>query len=355
MNVRTGNTKEAAMKDVLNWALVGTGGISNRFLMGLRYAEGACAYAAASRSREKAEAFAARHGIGKAYGDYEAMLEDPAIDVVYIGTPHVTHKELAIKAFRAKKAVLCEKPVSLNGAELEEMIAEAGARGVFFMEAMWNRFVPPLRKAREWLASGIIGEIRMVQANFCFAAPFNPAGRLYNIELGGGALLDAGVYPLSLASLAFGGKKPETVSSLMYRGETGVDEAVSVLLSYGGPRTASLSAAISSAAVNDGWIYGTLGRIHLPDFVFSHSASLILPGRYTYRYEGDFVSNGYNYEAEEVTRCIRAGKLESETMSLSESRLIMETMDRIRAQNGFAYPGEEGFGGSLGASGGIRV
>jgi predicted dehydrogenase len=344
------------MKKVINWALVGTGGISNRFLIGLRCAEGACAYGAVSRSREKAEAFASRYGIGKAYGDYEAMLEDPAVDVVYIGTPHVTHRELAIRAFRAKKAVLCEKPVSISGAELSEMIGEARANRVFFMEAMWTRFVPPLCKVREWLASGIIGEVRMVQANFCFASAFNPAGRLYNIELGGGALLDAGVYPLSLVSMAFGGKKPETLTSLMHRGETGVDEAVSALLSYGGPRIASVSAAISTAAVNDGWIYGTQGRIHLPDFVFSHSASLILPGKYTYRYEGDFVSNGYNYEVEEAMRCIRAGKLESETMSLSESLVIMQTMDRIRAQNGFVYPGETGFGETFaGAPGGIRV
>jgi hypothetical protein len=127
---------------------------------------------------------------------------------------------------------------------------------------------------------------------------------------------------------------------MMYRGETKVDETVSALLSYGGPRIASLGAAISTATVNDAWIYGTQGRIHLPDFVFSHSANLILPGRYTYHYEPEFVSNGYNYEAEEVMRGISAGKLESETMSLSESLVIMQTMDQIRAQNGFRYPGE---------------
>jgi predicted dehydrogenase len=234
------------------------------------------------------------------------------------------------------------------------MIAEARANRVFFMEAMWTRFVPPLCKVRDWLASGIIGEPKMVQANFCFAAAFNPAGRLYNIDLGGGALLDAGVYPLSLASMVFGGKKPETVASLMYLGKTGVDEEVSALLSYGGPRLASVSAAVSTAAVNDGWIYGTLGRIHLPDFVFSHSADLILPGKYSYHYEPDFAANGYNYEAGEVTRCIREGKLESEIMSLSESLVIMQTMDRIRAQNGFVYPGEGGPALS-GASGEIRV
>jgi predicted dehydrogenase len=328
------------MKDRINWAVAGTGGISNRFVMGLRDAKGARLYAAASRSREKAEAFAARYGFEKAYGDYREMLEDPGVDAVYIGTPHVAHREMAVAAFRAKKAVLCEKPVSINAAELSGMIGEARANKVFFMEAMWTRFVPPLRKVREWLDSGIIGEVKMVQANFCFSAPLNPQGRLYNIELGGGALLDAGVYPVSLASFVFGGKKPELLRSLMYLGETGVDEEVSALLSYGGPRTASLSAAISTAAVNDGWIYGTQGHIRLPDFVFSHSADLQVYGRYTYHWEPEFVSNGYNYEAEEVMDCLRAGKLESETMGLSESLTIMETMDQIRAQGGLRYPGE---------------
>ncbi|MDR0640994.1 MAG: Gfo/Idh/MocA family oxidoreductase [Treponema sp.] len=328
------------MKDRINWGVAGTGGISNRFVMGLRDAKGARLYAASSRSREKAEAFAAKYGFEKAYGDYRAMLDDPAVEAIYIGTPHVTHKEMAIAAFRAKKAVLCEKPVSINAAELSQMIAEAKANKVFFMEAMWTRFVPPLLKFKEWLNSGIIGEVKMVQANFCFSAPFNPQGRLYNIGLGGGALLDAGVYPVSLASFAFGGKKPEAVKSMMYLGETGVDEEVSALLSYGGPRMASLSAAISTAGVNDGWIYGTQGYIHLPDFVFSHSADLQVYGRYKYHYEPEFLSNGYNYEAEELMNCLRAGKLESGIMGLSESLVIMETMDQIRAQGALLYPGE---------------
>jgi predicted dehydrogenase len=329
------------MKERINWGLVGTGGITRRFALGLQAVEGACLYAAASRTTERAEAFAAEFGCEKAYGDYRAMLEDPAVDLIYIGTPHVTHWEIAVNAFRAKKAVLCEKPVSINAAELSEMIAESRTAGVFFMEAMWTRFVPPLRKVREWLDSGIIGEVKMVQANFCFSAPFNPQSRLYNRELGGGALLDAGIYPLSLASLVFGGGKPESVTSMMYRGKTEVDEAVSALLSYGGPRMAAISAAVSTACVNDGWIYGTQGHIHLPDFVFSHSADLNLHGRYRHHYEPEFISNGYNYEAEEVMSCLRAGKLESGIMGLAESLCLMDTMDRIRAQHNFRYPGEK--------------
>jgi predicted dehydrogenase len=313
----------------MNWALVGTGGITNRFLMGLFDAADAKPYAAVSRTQENADAFAAKYGIEKAYGSYDAMLNDRAVDVVYIGTPHVFHKDMALKALRANKAVLCEKPACMNAAELSELIAASQANKAFFMEAMWTRFVPPLVKVREWLRGGLIGELRMVQANFCFSTPMNREGRLYNRALGGGALLDAGVYPLSLASMVFGGKRPEKITSMKYFGETGVDEEVSALLSYGGPRMAQVSAALCTACQNDAWIYGTQGRIQLPDFVFSHSAKLTLNGRYTYNYEPDFTSNGYNYEAEEVQRCVGMGKLESEVMPHAESLIIMETIDSI--------------------------
>ncbi|MDR1950142.1 MAG: Gfo/Idh/MocA family oxidoreductase [Spirochaetaceae bacterium] len=331
------------MKRRINWALVGTGGITNSFLTGLRAAEGANPLAIVSRSKESADRFAAKYGIEKTYAGadaYDRMLRDPDIEVIYIGTPHVFHRDLAIRAFRAKKGVLCEKPVSINAGELAGMISCARENGVFFMEAMWTRFVPSLRKVREWLAQGLIGEVKMVEANFGFNIPWNPEGRLLNRELGGGALLDAGVYPISLASMVFGGGKPEKIASLLYLGQTGVDEEFSGLISYGGCRIATVSAALRTAMVNDGWIYGSSGRIHLPDFVFSHKARLICDGRYSYDYEGEFLSNGYNYEAEAVMDCIREGKTECDVMSLEESQRIMEIMDEIRSQWHFRYPSE---------------
>jgi predicted dehydrogenase len=208
------------------------------------------------------------------------------------------------------------------------------------MEAMWTRYVPPVRKVREWLDQGLIGEARMTEANFGFAAPRDPQGRLWNIALGGGALLDAGVYPLSFASMVFGGGKPDKIMSLMSIGETGVDEECAVMLSYGGRGTAQANSALSLQMVNDAWIYGSEGRIHIPDYVFSHSANLTVYGRHTYHYEGEFCSNGYNYEAEAVMDCIREGKTESPVMPLDESLVIMETMDTIRARWNFKYPGE---------------
>ncbi|GHT77187.1 dehydrogenase [Spirochaetia bacterium] len=326
---------------VINWAFVGTGGITNAFITGLKAVPGAKRVAVASRSKENGEAFAARHGVEKCFTNFDELLKDASIDAVYIGTPHVFHKDIALKAIRAKKAVLCEKPVTINAGEFAELITAARENKVFFMEAMWNRFVPPFVKVREWLALGMIGEVKRVQANFDFSIGWDPAGRLLNKALGGGALLDAGVYPLSLASLAFGGKRPEKVLSQIYLGETGVDEEFEGIVSYGGNHLASVSAAIRTQMVNDGWIYGTEGRIHIPDFVFAHSANLTIYGKSTYHYEPEFLSNGYNYEVEEVNRCIREGQMESKVVPLAESLIIMETMDQIRVQGGLRYPLEK--------------
>ncbi|QQO11251.1 Gfo/Idh/MocA family protein [Breznakiella homolactica] len=326
--------------DTVNWALVGTGNIVKKFLIGLRAAEGARAAAVVSRSQDTADRFAREFNIPRGYGSYEEMLADPEIDAVYIGTPHSTHRDYAVKAFEAKKAVLCEKPVCINAGEMAEIIASAKSNGVFFMEAMWTRFLPAVAKVRSWLEDGLIGDVKMAEACFGFTVPWNPEGRLLNINLGGGALLDAGVYPISFASMVFGGGKPETVSGLLSFGETGVDEQFTGTISYGGHRMAAVSAAIRTTMVSDAWIYGTLGRIHLPDFVFGRSSSLIIDGKYIQRCEPDFISNGYNYEVEEVQRCLRAGQTESPVMPPEESLRIMETMDAVRSRWDFRYPFE---------------
>jgi predicted dehydrogenase len=327
------------MSDRFNWALVGTGGISNRFLIGLK-AAGANAAAVVSRSMEKARDFAARHGIEKVFDNYDKMLEDADIDVVYIGTPHTTHKDLAVRALKAKKAVLCEKPSAINAGELQEMLSAARENNCFFMEAVWNRFTPPMCKVREWLSPSLIGEVKMVQANFGFNSPYNPQGRVFNRELGGGSLLDAGIYPLALISMVFGGRKPQDVKSHLNFGETGVDEEAFVILSYGGPHIAFAASSIRTPMINDAWIYGSSGKLHIPSFIWAHSASLIVDNRFAYNYEPEFISNGYNYEVLEVEKCVREGKIESGIMSWDESLVLMETMDKIRAQWDFRYPGE---------------
>jgi predicted dehydrogenase len=331
------------MKNGINWALAGTGRIVSKFLIGLGAAGGRAA-AVFSRTQEKAQDFARQNGVEKAYDNYERMLEDPDIDVVYIGTPHTSHKDLAVRALKAKKAVLCEKPCTINAGELKEMIQVAKENKTFFMEAMWTRFTPPLAKVREWLSAGLIGEVSMVEANFGFNAPFNPEDRLFNPDLGGGALLDAGIYPLSMISLAFDGKKPEDIKSQMFFGKTGVDEQTLAILSYSGHRMAYAASSIRTSFNNDVWIYGSLGKIHIPNYIWARNAELLINDnehKELFTTE-NFISNGYNYEAEEVMHCIREGKTESEIMPWDESLVIMETMDRIRAQWDFRYPGEIG-------------
>jgi predicted dehydrogenase len=326
------------MKNNINWALVGTGGITNKFIIGLKAAGGRIA-AVVSRTREKAQDFAAQNDIEKYYDDYDRMLEDPDIDVVYIGTPHTTHKDLTVRALNAKKAVLCEKPCAINAGELGVMIQAARENHTFFMEAMWTRFTPALQKVREWLSRDLVGEVSIIEANFGFNAPFNPQGRLFNPDLGGGALLDAGIYPLSLISMVFGGKRPMEIQSHIFLGQTGVDEQTLVILSYGGPRMAYAAAAIRTQMANDAWIYGTNGKIHIPNFIWAHSAELLVDDRVKDEFtHHNFISNGYNYEAEEVMKCIRDGKIESEVMPWDESMVLMETMDRIRAQWNYRYP-----------------
>jgi len=324
----------------INWALAGTGKICGEFISGLRAAGGNAAVVV-SRNMEKAKEFAARNGIDKFYDDYNKMLNDSDIDAVYIGTVHTSHHDLTVRALKAKKAVLCEKPSAINSGQLEEMILTARNNNVFFMEAMWTRFTPALVKVRSWLSEGLIGDVKMVQANFGYNAFFDPENRLFNLHLGGGALLDAGIYPLSLISMVFNGKRPADIKSQLSFGKSGVDEQGVIILSYGEHKLAVAASANRTAMANDVWIYGSQGKIHIPYFVWGRSAKLLIDGKDEYFYQPEFISNGYNYEAQEVMNCIREGKIESPVMSWNESLILMETMDTVRSQWNFRYPCEE--------------
>ncbi|MEA5015485.1 MAG: Gfo/Idh/MocA family oxidoreductase [Candidatus Limiplasma sp.] len=325
----------------MGWALVGTGIIVKKFLAGLRTAQGVGEICVVSRSLERARAFAAENGLDHGYDDIRQALENPNVDVVYIGTPHTQHRECALAALKAKKGVLCEKPVSVSAWEMEEMQKAALENGAFFMEAMWTRFMPAVCKVREWIQQGQIGEVKMVQANFGFQTPWNPEWRLLNPWVGGGALLDAGIYPISMSAMAFAGHKVQEVKACMSIGQTGVDEAFMGVLSFGEGRMASVNAAIRTNMQSDAWIYGETGRIHMPDFVFGRSAILQSDGRFVQPYTPEVRGNGYAYEAEEVMNCIREGKLESGVMPMDESLALMRVMDEVRGQCGLRYPFEE--------------
>ncbi|MDF2926096.1 MAG: dehydrogenase [Paenibacillaceae bacterium] len=327
------------MSKVIKWGILAPGAIAHKFVKGLSVAEGAQVRAVGSRTLEKAEAFAGEYGIAKAYGSYEELVSDPDVDIIYVATPHPFHRESVLLCLNAGKAVLCEKPFTINAGEAEELVSRAREAKLFLMEAMWTRFLPAIVKVREWLAQGLIGQVRMVKADFGFQSGWNPKGRLLDPKLGGGALLDAGIYPVSFASMVLG-TQPDEIRSLAHLGETGVDEQFSLLFGYPEGRIASLSGAVRTNLINDAWIMGTEGHIHVPSFLFARSASLFVKGQESVEYNPVFAGNGYHYEAEEAMRCLREGRLESPVMPLEETLAIMRTLDSIREQWGLRYEGE---------------
>jgi predicted dehydrogenase len=327
------------LSDKIRWGILGTGNIAKKFIEGLNYLPDAEVTAVGSRSIDSANRFGDLFDIPHRHASYEALANDPEVDVIYIGTPHSLHKENGLLCLEAGKAVLCEKPFTINAAEAEAMIQLARQKKLFLMEAMWTRFLPAIIKLRQLLAEGVIGDVNMLTADLGFRAEVKPQGRLFNPALGGGALLDVGVYAVSFASLIFG--TPARVTSLGHLGETGVDEQGAILLGYAGGRLAILYSAIRTSTPGEAILMGTKGRlkVHAPIFR-PPQLTLSLPGQPDQVIETPCESIGFNYEAAEVMRCLRAGKTESEIMPLDETLSIMKTMDQIRAQWGLKYPME---------------
>jgi predicted dehydrogenase len=291
-----------------------------------------------SRSSERADVFADKFDIPKRHGSYIDLANDPDVDAIYVSTPHPFHKEYSILCLKAGKAVLCEKPMAINAQQAKEMIDCARAEKKFLMEAMWTRFLPAIVKVREWVAEGAIGEPRMLTADFGFRSGWNPKGRLMNPEMAGGGLLDVGVYTVAMAYMVFG--KPSRIASMAHIGETGVDEQAAMVLGYDAGQLALLSCAIRTNTPQEARIMGTEGSIHIPGFWYSNSATLYASGKGPMQADTLLEGNGYNYEAVEVMRCLREGKLESDVMPLDESLSIAQTMDQMRAQWGLKYPME---------------
>ncbi len=257
--------------------------------------------------------------------------------MIYVATPHALHKDNTILALRGGKAVLCEKPFTINAREAEEVFAVARAEGRFVMEAMWTRFIPAVKQARQWIDDGVIGEVRMVQAAFGYR---DEAPLLFEPALGGGSLLDVGIYPITLAHWAFGGP-PERIGSLAHLGRNGVDEQGAYILGYPGGGLAVLSASVRTKTPYDGFILGTEGMItlHAP-FWRPAAATLSMEGKEDLRIELPPACNGYEYEASEVMECLRAGRLESMAMPHQITIEVLRIMDELRRQWGLAYPME---------------
>jgi predicted dehydrogenase len=358
------------MKHKIRWGIISTGAIARQFAQGLSFCPDAELVAVGSRTQATADRFGAMFHVPHRHPSYEALAADPDVEVVYIGTPHNLHRENTLLCLGEGKAVLCEKPFAINAAQAETMIAAARSKGLFLMEALWTRYLPAIVELRKLLAAGVIGDILMIEANFGFRPEYNPLGRLFNPELGGGALLDIGIYPISLAYFLLG--PPSRLTGMADLGRTGVDERSAVIFGYPSGQLAVLHFSLVTEMPSDVLIMGTEGRIkvhspiyrpekltvmlkkrpglktsRLPEFVkrLGKSPALAVLRQQLLGHKERPISlpaqgNGYNYEAAEVMRCLREGKGESPSMPLDETLAIMRTMDQIRAQWGLVYPGE---------------
>ncbi len=322
----------------LRWGILGCGSIADKFATGLQSVPAAKLVAAASRSQDKADKFADKFGAPHRHGSYEALAADAEVDAVYVATPHPMHAEHSILCLNAGKAVLCEKPFTVNAAQAEQIIGVARERKVFLMEAMWSRFFPLMGRVRELVKSGAIGDVRMVQADFGFRTGVNPEGRLFNPALGGGGLLDVGVYALSLASMLLG--TPTQITGVAQIGETGVDEQAALALLYAEGRIASLTTGVRTNTPHEAHILGTDGMIKLHAPWWKLAKVTVTAGGKEEVMDDGFEGQGMNYEAAHVAECLAAGKTESDIMPLDETLEIIRTMDTLRAQWGLRYPME---------------
>lgn len=324
-----GSTANDSGKDGIRWGIVGAGQIARKMADAIEFSSGAELHAIGSRTLESANAFARDYGAKRAYGSYEELYQDPDVDVVYVATPHPMHAENTLAALEAGKAVLCEKPLAMNAAEAEAMVASARAKGLFLMEAMWTRFLPAIVDVKRRVVAGEIGDLRMLHADFGFRTEFMPEHRLFNPALGGGALLDVGIYPVSLAHHLLG--VPSRIHAEAAFGPTGTDEQTAVLLGYPDGQLATLTCAARTRTAHEAILCGADGLIRIRADWWSGSSFIFdRPNGTKETVELSTHPNGFLYEVEETVKCLREGKTESSVMSLDESLEIMRTMDTIQ-------------------------
>lgn len=323
----------------IRWGILSTGAIAHTFAEALQDVEDAELVAVGSRTKTSADAFAKKFGIASAHASYEALANDENVDVIYIATPHVFHKDNTLLCLNAGKHVLCEKPLALNRAEVAEMVQVARDKKLFLMEALWTRFLPHMTKLRELIDEGVLGELRMLQASFGFRmGEVDRDSRLFNPDLGGGSLLDVGVYSVMLSQWLFGA--PEEILSFATLGQTGVDEEAAFMFRHSEGRISQLSSAIQLEMADSATIMGTKGRIHIPDWWQPSRLELTNADKETEILDIPCELNGYAYEAIEVGRCIREGALESSVAPHQDSLDIHATLDALRQQWHLVYPQE---------------
>ncbi|GAA3372727.1 Gfo/Idh/MocA family oxidoreductase [Streptomyces sannanensis] len=318
-----------------SWGIIGTGKIARTFTESLNAVDDSRVVAIGSRSAESAARLATLAPDARVHLSYEQLVRDEAVEAVYVATPHTHHRDATLLAIEHGKPVLCEKPFAMNHCEAAEMVRAAREHQVFLMEAMWTRFTPAMREVVHLVKDGAIGHLRSLVVELGWYSEPDPAHRLRNMDLGGGALLDIGVYPVSLAHMLFG--KPVDIAAASTRGLTGADEQTGAVLTHERGELTSLTCTIQADSPAHAELLGTQGRIGIDRWYNPTSFELVRPHREPVRHEFPHPGNGMEHEAMEVSRCLAEGLLESPIMTWDESLAIMETMDEIRSRIGLRY------------------
>ena len=326
----------------IRWGILGCGRIARKFAADLKLVDDAELIAVGARALSTAEAFASDFPSKHIHGSYEALVSDPEVDVIYVATPHALHHQHVMLCLKHKKAVLCEKAFAINYRQAKEMIDFANAQNTFIMEAFWTRLLPHYLKMKDMIAEGKIGSIKFINAEFGFkpTPPFPP--RLYDPSLGGGALLDIGVYPIFLALDLLG--KPDQIDAAMTPASTGVDEQCAIRFTYKGGAIAHLFCSLSSNLATGADIAGDQGRIrmthrfHGPTTLLEYYSGIV-DTRETVPFE-KASGNGYEYEARHVNECLKKNLIESPVITHHHTLLTMQTLDTIRAKVGIKYPAD---------------
>jgi predicted dehydrogenase len=327
------------MTEHLRWGILATGGIAQSFVKDLQLI-GAPVVAVGSRNLETARAFAERNGIPNAHGSYEELVADPEVDVIYVATPHSAHASAALLALGAGKHVLLEKPYTINAAEAQQVVDLAEAKGLIVLEAMWTRWMPHMIRIREIIAAGTLGQLRSLIADHDQKASADPAGRMQNPDLGGGALLDLGIYPVSFAWDMLGA--PDRVLAMSDPTATGVDQQTAIVLGYPDARMAVLHTELDARGPNRAVIIGTEARIEIDPVWYTPTSFRVIgsDGAVLESYESKVEGRGMQFQAVELERLVAHGHAAGDLLPPAESVAIMETMDEIRRQIGLRYPGE---------------
>lgn len=320
----------------IKWGIIGLGKIATKFAEDMKLVEGGLLYAVASRDIHKAKKFSEKFNIEKYYGSYHELANDSEVDVVYIATPHVFHYENTLMCLLTRKSVLVEKPMGMNKNQIAEMIEEARKQRLFLMEGLWTRFIPATEKVLELLKNGDIGEVKFVYADFGFKAEYDTEGRVFNKQLGGGSLLDIGIYPIYLSLLTLG--KPTAIKTSARMTRTGVDGSCTMLFDYESSANALLESTIEEDTPIEAYINGSEGSIKMHTR-FHHTKRITLsrdnePDEvYDFPYEG----NGYQFEIEEVNYCLLNHQTESKRLPLNVSYDLTELMDLVREEIELKY------------------